>query len=97
MSAKLKEEHVSSQLMNITLTLEPEVEKSLLAQAQERGLTLDAYLADLVKREAAVVAARQLSGKQKAQAFIAWAKSHRLTPPLSNDAISRSTIYPDRS
>ena len=83
--------------MDITLTLEPEVEKGLLARAQERGLTLDAYLDELVRREAGIVDARQLSGKERAQAFVAWAKSHRPTPPLSDEAISRSTMYPDRA
>jgi len=82
--------------MNITLTLEPEVEKGLLARSQERDLTLNAYLDDLVKREAAAISATRLCGKEKAAAFIAWAKSHRPTPPLSDEAISRSTMYPDR-
>jgi len=83
--------------MNITLKLEPEVEKTLLARAQERGLTLDQYLNDLVKREAGIVDSRQLSGKERAEAFVEWAKSHRATPPLSDEAISRSTMYPDRA
>jgi hypothetical protein len=82
--------------MNITLTLKPEVEKGLLARASERGLTLHAYLNDLVQREAGIVSRQPLSGKDKAQAFVVWAKSHRPTLPLSDEAISRSTMYPDR-
>ncbi len=82
--------------MDITLTLKPEVEKSLLARARERGLTLDAYLDDLVKREAGIVAGEQMSGKVRAEAFVAWAKSHRATPPLSDEAISRSSMYLNR-
>ena len=83
--------------MDITLTLKPEVEQGLLALAGERGLTLDALLNDLVTREAGVVAGAQLTGKEKARAFVVWAGSHRPTPPLSDEAISRATMYPDRS
>ena len=82
--------------MNITLTLDPEIEKGLLARAQERGLTLDAYLLDLVSKEAASPAAIRRSGKERAQAFVAWAKGHRPTKPLSDEAIRRSAFYPDR-
>ena len=36
------------------------------------------------------------SGEEKARAFVQWAKSHRYTPPLSDEAISRAIMYPDR-
>ena len=81
--------------MNITLTLDPEVEKNLVARARERGLTLDAYLEELVKRDAGAGLAPK--ERQKAQAFVAWAKGHRSTTLLSEEAISRSTLYPDRA
>ncbi len=83
--------------MNITLTLEPEVEKGLTARASELGLTLDAYLNNLVTREAAMISGLRLSGREKAQAFVEWAKSHRPTKLLSDDDISRETMYPDRA
>lgn len=82
--------------MSITLTLDPAVEKRLVSRAQERGLTIDAYLEDLVKKEAALAAAAQRSGWEKAQAFVAWAKGHRSTSLLSDEAISRASLYPDR-
>jgi hypothetical protein len=81
--------------MNITISLDLEVEKGLLARAQERGLTLDAYLKALVRKEATLAVATPRSGKEKAQAFVAWAKGHRSTTPLSDEAISRATLYPD--
>ena len=37
--------------MNVTLCLDPEVEKALTAQAQARGVSLDDYLQKLVARE----------------------------------------------
>ena len=82
--------------MNITLTLEPEIEKGLIARASELGLTLDAYLNNLVRRAAALISGPPLSGKEKPQAFVEWAKSHRPTKLLSDDDISRETMYPDR-
>lgn len=83
--------------MTITLKLKPEVERGLLARARERGLTLAAYLDDLVQREAGFAAGAQQTGKEKAQAFVAWARSHRPTGLLSDEAISRATMYPDRT
>ena len=40
--------------MDVTLNLNPEVEKGLMARAHERGVSLDDYLHELVAREAAV-------------------------------------------
>jgi hypothetical protein len=40
--------------MTVTLTLNPEVEKGLLARARERGMSLDVYLQEIVAREAGV-------------------------------------------
>jgi hypothetical protein len=42
--------------MNVTLNLNPEVEKGLMARADARGISLDDYLQELVAREAAVPA-----------------------------------------
>jgi Arc/MetJ-type ribon-helix-helix transcriptional regulator len=36
------------------------------------------------------------AGIDKAREFVAWAKSHPATPPLSDDAISRASLNPDR-
>jgi hypothetical protein len=37
--------------MNVTLSLEPEVEKGLMARAHARGVSLNDYLQELVARE----------------------------------------------
>ena len=36
------------------------------------------------------------SGAEKAREFVEWAKSHPDTPPLSDEAISRASLNPDR-
>jgi hypothetical protein len=43
--------------MTVTLNLIPEVEKSLMARAHARGVSLDDYLQELVAKEAALPAA----------------------------------------
>ena len=40
--------------MTVTLSLNPEVEKNLMALAHQRGISLDEYLQELVAREAGV-------------------------------------------
>jgi hypothetical protein len=45
--------------MNVTLSLDPEVEKSLLARERERGVSLDDYLQEVVTREAGLPGAAE--------------------------------------
>jgi hypothetical protein len=83
--------------MSITLNLNPEVEKGLTALANERGVSLTDYLQEIAAREAARLSAKgNAGGEERARAFIEWADSFPDTPPLSDEAISRASIYPDR-
>jgi hypothetical protein len=45
--------------MTVTLNLNPEVEKGLLARARARGVSLDDYLQEIVTREAGVPPTRR--------------------------------------
>ncbi len=49
--------------MNVTLSLNPEIEKTLIARAQARGLSLDAYLQELVAGEAMARLSIQIHGR----------------------------------
>jgi hypothetical protein len=51
--------------MTVTLTLDPEVEKGLLARARERGVSLDDYLQEIVTRESGVPLSPPLSTNAK--------------------------------
>jgi hypothetical protein len=42
--------------VNLTLSLKPEVEKGLIARAQELGISLDDYVQEIVTREAGLSA-----------------------------------------
>ena len=44
----------------------------------------------------AVSSASRSNGKEKAREFVEWAKNHPSTPPLSDEAISRASLNPDR-
>lgn len=79
--------------MTITLHLKPEVEAGLLASAQASGLTVEAFLLSVV--EGAVLPAAQTTqpSEERAAAFEAWSLGHRMTPPLSEYAVSRDAMY----
>jgi len=51
--------------VTVTLNLNPEVEKGLLARARERGVSLDDYLQEIVTREAGVSQSPSSSMKAK--------------------------------
>ena len=83
--------------MTVTLNLNPDVEKGLMALAREEGLSISDYLQEVMVREAARVSIRTpATGEEKAEAFLAWAESFPDTPSLSEEAISRDSMYPDR-
>lgn len=80
--------------MTVTLKLTPEIEAGLLVQAKASGMTLEEYLLSLL--EASVFSRKQASApEERASAFEAWSASHRATPPLSDEAISREAMYED--
>ena len=81
--------------MALTIELPPEIEARYAAEAAARGIALDAYLRERLV-EVAPVPPRNLTGPERAAAIREWAKSHRPTPPLSDEAISRETIYGKR-
>jgi hypothetical protein len=83
--------------MSVTLNLNPEVEKGLMTLAKERGVSLSDYLQEIAAREAARLPAKERStGEERAKAFLEWAESFPDTPSLSDETISRASMYPDR-
>jgi hypothetical protein len=86
--------------MTVTLELSPERKAALTTQARARGMSLEQWLLELTEQLAppASIAHLQKTNPQEwARQFHAWAESHdRTTPLLSDEAISRDSIYPDR-
>jgi hypothetical protein len=82
--------------MTVTLTFKPDVEAGLLAQAQAAGMTVEQYLLSMMEGVVLPAAPNMPSPGQRAAAFEAWPANHRVTPPLSDHAVSREAMYEGR-
>jgi hypothetical protein len=82
--------------MTVTLHLKPEVELGLLAQAEVTGMTVEEYVLSVVEGVVLPGAPPASSFEQRAAAFEAWSANHRVTPPLSDHAVSREAMYEGR-
>jgi hypothetical protein len=84
--------------MPSVLEVQPDIAEKIVAQAAEHGLSVDAYLRLLVEeRQEKTVERKTLSPQEKARLWREWAASHNPdTPLLSDEAISRESIYEER-
>jgi len=83
--------------VSVTLKLNPQVEENLKILAHSRGMSLSEYLQEIAVREASrQTSSAESNGEERARAFLEWAESFPDTPPLSDEAISRTGLYPDR-
>jgi len=82
--------------MTITIELPPEIEADLTAQAEAQGLLLPQYLQQLLRGQVSVRPDTALSPSDRAALWRESAKNLPRTPPLSDEAISRESIYGDR-
>ena len=80
--------------MTIRIDLPPDVAAKYAAEASVRGVPLERYVRD--RLIAQVPAPLDMTPRERARALRAWAKSHRATPPLSDAAIRRESIYGER-
>lgn len=83
--------------MSINIALKPEVEESLTRQADVKGVTLDIYVTQVLEQYAAQTGAPlpPTSPEDRAEAFESWARNFPQTeaPPLSDESISRESLY----
>ena len=82
--------------MTVTIEVPPEIEAGLLEQAAAQGLPLSQYLERLLREK---IPARSGLAATPAERVAAWRDSViglPDTPPLSDEAISRESIYGDR-
>jgi len=86
--------------MTLNIEVDGKLEAALKAQATRQGVTADKIarrvLAQALTPEEREETAPWPTGEEKARAFVQWAQNHRSTPPLSDEAISRSSLNPDR-
>ena len=86
--------------MNVTIELSEEKAAALKAQADAQGLTIERWLEQIAEQHVQPVSIAHLqktNPKEWARQFDAWVNSHDPnTPVLSDEAMSRESIYPDR-
>jgi hypothetical protein len=85
--------------MTVTLNVQPEKEAAFEAQARARGLSLAQWMLELAEQsvQSVSIAHLQRTNPQEWARYVdAWVDSHDPdTPVLSDEAMSRESIYPD--
>jgi hypothetical protein len=85
--------------MTVTLNLPPEKEGAFRAQALARGLSLEQWIlgvADQSLPPVSIAHLQKTDPEEWARQFRAWSDGHDPnTPVLSDEAMSRESIYPD--
>jgi hypothetical protein len=82
--------------MTVTIQLPSDIEAELVAQGRAQGLDLPQYVEHVLREH---VLRRPDVGPSPAERAEAWRQSTRglpNTPPLSDDAVSRESIYGNR-
>ncbi len=83
--------------MSVKVDLPPEIEANLAAQAAAQGIPLPEYLRQLLEERVSTRTGNALSPEERAAA---WRESVKGLPedtkPLSDEAISRESIYTTR-
>ena len=88
--------------MTLTIKLSDEKVEALKAQAKARGLTVERWVEQIAVQHAeaqpaSIAHLQKTDPKEWARRFHEWAEGHvRTTPLLSDEAISRESIYSDR-
>jgi len=82
--------------MTITIELPPEIEARLAALAAEQGMPLPDYLQHLLEEQVPARKAASLSPAERALLWRESAKGLPHTPPLSDEAVSRESLYDTR-
>lgn len=88
-------------VMTVTLELKPEVEARIRAKAAERGLAVEEFIQSVIEidvnREGERPFHETATPEEWERAFLDWVNTERPRhPPLSDEAISRESIYRER-
>lgn len=84
--------------MDVTITqISPDTINALRLIAQRNGQSLEDYVRLVIERETKSVSMKELRIAEKREAFRAWVESHdENTPVLSDEAMSRESVYKER-
>jgi hypothetical protein len=87
-------------MTTVKIDLPPEREAAIRARADAEGMTLEQWFLKFAEQYVPVASEAHLQRTDPAEwarRFHAWAEGHdRTTPLLSDEAISRESLYPDR-
>jgi hypothetical protein len=82
--------------MTVTIDLRPDIEAGLTALAAEQGVSLAQYLRRVLEEKVRGPAPAALTPAERAALWRESVKDLPHTPPLSDEAISRESIYDSR-
>jgi hypothetical protein len=84
--------------MTVTLELKPEVEERIVAEAKARGLSVADYIQQKLEGKPTTQDPNSLPFEEWLRKWNEWLHSHDYieAPPLSDEAISRESIYRER-
>lgn len=84
--------------MAVTIELKPEVEEQIIAEAKARGLSVEDYIQRKLEDRATTPDPNTLPFEEWSEKWDEWLHSHDYikAPPLSDEAISRESIYRER-
>ena len=82
----------------INLDLKPEVEERIVAEAHAIGLSVEEYILLKLESKSTTLDPNSIPYEEWLRRFNQWIRSHDHIqgPPLSDDAISRESIYRER-
>jgi len=80
------------------LEVAPELASKIQARARERGISVDVYLRELIDEKGTESQrSNGLSSQERVALLREWASGHGTnTPVLSDEGLSRESIYGDR-
>jgi hypothetical protein len=86
--------------MTVTLELKPEVEERIKQKAAEKGLTVEAFIKTVIDADVGVQTeksfAETATPEEWKKALRDWIENFPPHPVLSDEAISRESIYSER-
>ena len=83
--------------MSATLEIEKETAEMLAAQAEAKGISVDAYIRSLLSDKPASKEEAPLNPQDKARLWREWVDNHSIkAKPLSDYALTREGIYRER-
>jgi hypothetical protein len=83
--------------MTVTLDLDPELQERVQAQANARGISLEAYLLSLIEAATPPAPGEGASLEEFEAAMDAFSEGTEGLPVLSEEALSRESIYGHRA